>query len=220
MARPLSIFQDKSFEEHAAERVDIVARAHTAGVRAATDGFKLELRQAIVAAGLGQRLPNAVGSAVYPKGKNSIGAAGTVFARGARADLLLSVQAKGAVIRGKGGKYLAIPTRAAGRTVDGKPMTPAAWQTANNQDLHVARASSGALVLIAYRERLRRGRGGRYVGRERPAGFAVKNRQNYIVLFFLVRVATLRGRFDPDELARKWGDRVADLIARATPPDL
>ena len=56
-------------------------RAVTAGVRAATDGLKTELRRQIIGAGLGNRLANTWRGEVYPKGQPSIGAAGFVWSK-------------------------------------------------------------------------------------------------------------------------------------------
>jgi hypothetical protein len=86
-------------------------RAVTAGVRAATDGLKTELRRQITGAGLGNRLANAWRGEVDPKSGQSIGAAGDVCSK---ARGLVRLYAEGAVIRSKRGLFLAIPTLAAG----------------------------------------------------------------------------------------------------------
>ena len=55
--------------------------AVTTGVRDATEGLKGELRSQITGAGLGARLANTWRGEVYPKGRESLGAAGLVYSR-------------------------------------------------------------------------------------------------------------------------------------------
>jgi hypothetical protein len=93
-------------ELHSAER------AVTAGIREATDGLKTELRRQITSAGLGTRLTNTWRGEVYPKGRQSIAAAGFVWSK---APGIVRLYAQGAIIRSHRGLYLAIPTPAASR---------------------------------------------------------------------------------------------------------
>ena len=53
-------------------------RAVTLGVREATDGLKLSMRRQVTSAGLGQRMANTWRGDLYPRGQNSIRAAGMV----------------------------------------------------------------------------------------------------------------------------------------------
>ena len=101
-------------------------RAVTAGVRAATDGLKTELRRQIIGAGLGNRLANTWRGEVYPKGQPSIGAAGFVWSK---APGIVRLHAEGAVIRSKQGLFLAIPTPAVGKYGDARQkITPGSWE--------------------------------------------------------------------------------------------
>lgn len=70
-------------------------RAVTAGVGAATDGLKAELRGQITGAGLGTRLANTWRGEAYPKSGQSIGAAGYVWSK---APGLVRLYAEGAII--------------------------------------------------------------------------------------------------------------------------
>ena len=108
-------------ERMLADEVRIAEHAVTQSIREATDGLKTELRNQITGAGLGQRLANTWRGEVYPKGKQSIKAAGLVYSR---APEVVGAHDRGATIRSKDGFWLAIPLPAAGRGPRGKRMTP------------------------------------------------------------------------------------------------
>lgn len=214
----------ESFERWLGARVDVMAGAVRAGMLAAAEGLKLDLRAEIAKAGLGEKLGNAVGSEVYPKNaKGSLGAAGVVFSRGQRADLLLTVHSRGATIRGRSG-WLAIPTenvpRQGGRRGGGKPMTPVEVEAAYNQDLRFVpgRRGGGRAVGYLVLDNAVARRSGKGV-RAATKGRRHRNRQTAI-MFILVRQTTLRSRFRPELLAARWIARAPDLIDRALPTDI
>ena len=132
-------------------------RAVTAGVRAATDGLKTELRRQITGAGLGNRLANTWRGEVYPKSGQSIAAAGHVWSK---APKLVRLYAEGAVIRSKAGLFLAIPTPAAGRYGDARrKITPGAWERIHGLRLRFVYRRGSPSLLVADNARLtRRGR--------------------------------------------------------------
>lgn len=82
-------------------------RAVTLGVREATDGLKLSMRRQVTSAGLGQRMVNTWRGDLYPRGQNSIRAAGMVYTKASR---IMEGFESAAVIRSKDGWWLAIPT--------------------------------------------------------------------------------------------------------------
>ncbi|MGE0650259.1 MAG: DUF6441 family protein [Alphaproteobacteria bacterium] len=192
----------------------------TGGVRAATEGLKLDLRRAIAASGLGPRLGKAVGAQAYPKRGASLGAAGSVFARGKSAERVLTAFSEGATIRARaGGRFLAIPTEHVPRAGRGgrRPMTPFEVESHFNTDLEPVplRGGRGALLLVipvvkGSGQRFRRVRA-RRVGVGRTSGF--------VPMFVLVPHVHLRKRFDAARLARKWAARVPELIERALPSE-
>ena len=97
-----------------------IERAVPDGVKAAGDGLKGSLRKQVVAAGLGARLSRTWRGKTYVnKGHD---AASFVWSKAPQIALAFD---KGAVIKGKGGRWLAIPTPAAPkRGVGGKRITP------------------------------------------------------------------------------------------------
>jgi len=94
-----------------------IERAVPDGVKAAGDGLKGSLRKQVVGAGLGARLSRSWRGKTYPnKGHD---AASVVWSK---APQIIRAFNEGAVIKGKGGRWLAIPTPAAPkRGVGGKP---------------------------------------------------------------------------------------------------
>lgn len=177
---------------------DTQARAVTIAVRAATNGMKVGVRGGIIRAGLGTRLANAVGSKVYPANGASLSAAGLVFPRGPLAERILGAFAEGVSIAAKGKRFLAIPTRHAGRAGRGRRPSPEEIRSQGVKLRLVPARTPGHFLLM-----------GDLPSRTR------KDRS--VVFFVLVPLVRLRKRLDGAALARRWSDAVPDLIERAMP---
>ena len=187
-----------------------LALAVTAGVTAATEGLKTELRAEVERAGLGDRLPRAVRSQIYPSGRASLQAAGLVHPNGKGAAKLFDLFTEGAVIRGKQGFYLAIPTEAAGK-FRGQKMSPALWEQRHGIALRFVYRRGQPSLLVAD-PHARAGSSPRPRPRRRGVG-----RQTTLVIFLLVPQVTIRPRLRPEPLALRWAERIPSLIARALP---
>lgn len=212
------------FDEWVGARRRIAAKAVTAAVKAATEGLKLSFRQQIHAALMsrtGQDPGNMIGSAVYPKGRASLGPAGEVFARGPSAERILRAHTDGAVIRGRSGNLLAIPTEnvplvsfARGSR---REATPVEVEAKFNRELRFVPLRGGlarGLLVMDELARRKSGVGFRQASKRRRAqGRPVES----IVMFVLVAGVTLRKRLTPDALAAQWLERVPGLIERALP---
>ena len=209
-----------AFEQWAAENIVIAAIAVTDGIKAGTEGLKTDLRRAVIEGGLGEKLPNAIRSEVYPKNKASLDAAGWIFTKGVRTRQILEAYAGGAIIRGKGKRFLAIPTEA------GKGLVKArggAGFLSSSYGLGIptrvvvppkGAAKRGVLWIVAD---LRKGRGKRG-GYRKPTAAAVKRRDvEEVVLFILVPQVEVKRRINIDGLAEQWAARVPGLIERALP---
>ena len=185
--------------------------AVTAGIREATNGLKLDLRQQIVGVGLGQRLANTWRSEIYPKGQNSIRAAGLVFSK---APNIVRAYADGAVIRSRHGFFLAIPTPAAGKYGDGKQkMNPGLWERMHGARLKFVYRRRGPSLLVAESLRARTGKRGGFAKASAPAlrtgrGLAT------VPMFILVPQVTIRKRLDVDGAANKWLAALPGLVVR------
>ncbi len=190
-----------------------IERAVPDGVEAAGDGLKGSLRKQVVAAGLGARLSRTWRGRVYKnKGHD---AASFVWSKAPQIALAFD---KGAVIKGKGGNWLAIPTAAAPkRGVGGKRITPATFPTARHGPLRMVRRSgrSALLVVDGVRMSAKTGRVGRQAkGGERNKSGSFKQGIATVVMFVLVPRVKLRKRLNVARAAESWSRRLPRLIGR------
>lgn len=190
------------------------AAALTAGMRDATTGLKEDLRADVTKARLGQRLANTWRGQTFPKTGNSLTPAAYVYTN---APKLVDAYDRGVQIRAKGGKYLAIPTPAAGvrRTSTRKgaqALTPAVWERETGIKLRFVPTRSGGMLIAdgAYR---RQDRSYRNRKNFRPIKEPkLPGEKSYIVYFILVREAKVGKRLDVDGVAKRWADRVPELV--------
>ena len=117
-----------------------IERAVPDGVRAAGDGLKGSLPKQVVAAGLGARLSRSWrGRTFANKGHD---AASLVWSKAAQ---IVRAFEEGAMIKGKGGTWLAIPTPAVPkRGVGGKRITPTTFPIGRHGPLRMVRRSGGS----------------------------------------------------------------------------
>ena len=208
---------------------DDLAAAVTAGVRESTEQLKADVREE-TQVGLpgGNRLPKAWRSRVFPASGDSVDAAGWVQVRGSAAKLIDAFQ-RGVTIRADGGRWLAVPTREAGRfgmkvgaggfgaTVNSRGarerVTPAGFERRSGLKLRFVPGSGNRAFLVVDQAQLTRGiatpyrakgRGSRLYG---PAG-------QTIVVFILVPQVTLKKRIDLDAVAERAGARTPGLIVK------
>lgn len=204
------------FERFIGAAVDDLGAAVAAAVGAATDGLKADLRAQVEAAGLGPRFAKMLRGDVFPRGgRPSLSAAGEVRPSGRRAEMLFATYSQGAVIRGRAGNWLAIPTpnvpmqRGRGRGV-ARRMTPVEVEAAFDRELRFAFGRRpGTAVLIMDDAVRSRSKAGGY--RPRTAGRRAR-RVESVVMFVLVRAVTVRRRLSPEQVVEKWAGAVPALI--------
>ena len=204
---------DGSFKEAMTAEARRAARAVTAGVGEATLGLKSELRRQITGAGLGERLARTWRSEVYPKGRQSIGAAGYVWSK---APGLIHIYDQGTVIRSQRGLYLAIPTPAAGKYGDArKKITPGDWERIHGMRLQFVYRPNGPSLLVANNARLTaRGRVVANIGRRGGDPFTRLAGRTTVPVFILVPQVTVRKRLDVGGAAQKWVRMLPQLVLR------
>ncbi len=190
-----------------------IERAVPDGVKAAGDGLKGSLRKQVVAAALGARLSRTWRGRVYKnKGHD---AASLVWSKAAQ---IVRAFDEGAVIKGKGGRWLAIPTPAAPkRGVGGKRITPATFPTGRHGPLRMIRRSgrSALLVVDGVRVSAQTGRVGRQAkggGRNKSGGY--KQGIATVAMFVLVPRVKLKKRLNVARAAESWTRRLPRLIGR------
>lgn len=215
-----------NLEKMMREELDSSRGAVTRGVSKATEGLKLAWRGEIVAAGLSTRLSNTVRGEVYPKGRESRGAAGLVFVKPGKpgrwgsAVAILTNLSKGAVIRARNARFLAIPTenvpRKRGRGNGGR-MTPTEVEDLYNRDLVlVKRPGRPALLIMPGLVASRSGKTFRAATSERAkrdvARTGAARGEVSVVMFVLVPQVTIARRIDFDRAGREWADKLPALI--------
>ena len=190
-----------------------IERAVPGGVKAAGDGLKGSLRKQVLAAGLGARLSRTWRGKTYVnKGHDP---ASMVYSKAAQ---IVRAFDEGAVIKGKGGKWLAIPTPAAPkRGVGGKRITPAMFPTARHGPLRFVprRGRTALLVVDGVRVSAQTGRVGRQAkggGRTKSGGY--RQGISTVAMFVLVRQVRLRKRLNVARAAESWTRRLPALILR------
>jgi len=205
----------RGIEGFATDCISDLAVAVTAGVKAAADGMKTDLRAMIESAGLGERLPNAIRTEVYPKGRPSIHAAAFIYPRGKGAQTILEAFSQGVTIRSNSGRFLAVPTPEAGAGRFGTRLTPELWEQRTGIRLKFIYRRGGPSLLVADL----RARAGKRGGFATPSARAGKTGRGLttVPIFILLPQVTLAKRLNPKEVARRWSDRVPELIRRGLP---
>ncbi|MER2520950.1 MAG: DUF6441 family protein [Bdellovibrionales bacterium] len=189
-----------------AAEVKAAEQAVMSGVKQATGGLKLELRSQVTNAGLGDRLSKTWRGEIYPKGQQSVNAAGYVWSK---APQIISAFAEGVTIRSKHGRFLAIPTQYVIRRQN-KRLTPADFAEAGIPLRYVPPQGArhvGLLVVDNFRVTSK--------GKARVASpTALKTGRGLatIVMFILIPQASLKKRFDIDSAAGKWNDALPRLV--------
>lgn len=116
---------------------DVTTAAVDAVTREVKDSWRAQVRGA-----LGGRLAGAVRGVVYPNNTTSLNAAGLVYTN---APKIIAAHERGATIRSRHGRFLAIPTPAAGKGA----VTPGEWQFRNGRKLTFVPTGGGRAVLVA-----------------------------------------------------------------------
>ena len=134
-----------------AETEKDIERAVTSGMRDAADGLKQDLREDVVAAGLGERLSRTWRGKTFPEVGESAEAAAYVWSR---APKIVDAFDRGVVIRSARGLFLAIPTAAAGksgRSAVGsrEKITPEGWQRRTGLKLRFVYRRGRPSLLVA-----------------------------------------------------------------------
>lgn len=194
-----------------AETEKDIERAVTSGMRDAADGLKQDLREDVVAAGLGRRLSRTWRGKTFPEVGVSAEAAAYVWSR---APTIVDAFDRGVVIRSARGLFLAIPTAAAGksgRSAAGsrEKITLEGWQRRTGLKLRFIYRRGRPSLLVADDARIN------------ARGLAARNRrktgQASVIVFILVPQVSLKKRLDVESAAAAQAARVPLLIARHWP---
>lgn len=200
--------QPRDLGKALAETEKDIERAVTSGMRDAADGLKQDLRDDVVAAGLGERLARTWRGKTFPEAGESLEAAAYVWSK---APKIIDAFDRGVTIRSRDGFWLAIPTAAAGPRGIGASgrsarITPGGWERRTGLRLRFVYRRGQPSLLVAD--------GARLNSKGRAAANRRKTGQASVIVFILVPQVTLKKRLDIDAAARAWAGRVPGLIAR------
>ncbi|WP_373354074.1 DUF6441 family protein [Pseudoroseicyclus sp. CXY001] len=162
----------------------------------------------------GERLPNSVQGATYPRGDISVNAAAMVWVKSPK---VIAAHEQGGTIVSSGGAWLAIPTDAAGLGSRGKRMTPAMWERMHRVPLRFVYRPGRASLLVANDARLKKsGIAKRKLGRRRKTDGILTGAQT-VPIFILVPSVQLRKRLNLAEDAQVVASQLAADIAANWP---
>jgi hypothetical protein len=208
--------------EHMARETAITEAGVTSAVAKAAEGLKGDLRSHVKAAGLGEKLANSIRSAVYPKGRTSIEAAGLVWTK---APNILEGYELGATLRAKTKRLLAIPTADTPKKRNGQALSPDEVEKRFNRKLRFipadasfstpsirAAAVVGYLVLDNLRIRRSSGRWRNASQREINAKNAKARGLSIVIMFTLTAQVKLRKRLDIRGHGEAWAARLPAML--------
>lgn len=182
------------------------ARSVTVGTSRTVETVKNALRAETMAAFGSDRMAKTWRGEVWPKGKQSLGAAGVIFSK---APHIIEAFSKTTTIRSKSGFFLAIPSpeALAMRGSRGERPTPDVVERRMGIKLQfVYRAGTSSLLVANLRVK-----GGKRGGFAAPA--ANSRRTASVVMFFLVPFVRLRQVFDMERTeARALDDLVRNIL--------
>ena len=199
-----------NLNEYMKQEVAAAEAAVAAGVKEVTNGVKLDLRQQVVSAGLGQGLANAWQAKFYPPSGPSIKAAGFVYSK-ARDDIIYAFD-YGVTIKSNKGFFLAIPTPSAPkRGTDGKRINPSNFPESGYGKLRFVYRPGKPSLLVVDDVSARTGKRGGF--RKASESAIAKGRGvTTVVMFILVPQVSLRKRLDIDAVVGKWQDSLGESI--------
>ncbi len=188
-----------------------------AAVAGATEYAKAKMRERIRERSSSPRLPNIIGSAVYPKDGLSYGPSGSIFPRGSKAALILEQMAEGATITAKGKKALAIPLHNQ-RGGDGKLRQPKDFPTL----VFIPSRQRGGVTVGVLALPSSKTRRGLLDAKSRKAQ-AAKSRarvqggigDGFIAMFVLVRTIRIPRVFDADAILKEAVAQMPGLFESA-----
>lgn len=203
-------------------------RAVTRGVRSETDRLKRDLREQVVSAfgTRGRGIANAWRSRVFPEAGESLNAAGLVWSK---VPTIIHAFEHGALIRARGGRFLAIPTgfnAPQGRRGRGMRVTPQQMVASRQAFLRPFKSGRGFVWCLPVRRGERVGRrrapliagGLAAVATARRRGAAAWQaellRQGFVPMFLLVPQVQLTRRLDVRGAADRALARLPAAIVR------
>lgn len=189
---------------------ELIARAVTEAAKMTGKQVQGRYREALVRAGLGNKLPRTIRTRTYPQNGASIEAATLIWSK---APHILAGLTTATTITGTGGNWLAIPTENAPKRLMRKRITPDIYEqrygAGRLQFVSLVPGRSG--MLVDNDLRVRGGKRGGYAPRTaRSRGEAVA-----VPMFWLVRQVKTRKVIDLAQLESDGRNTMQDNVASA-----
>ena len=204
-----------NLREYMAAEFKIAEKAVTLGIREATQGLKMSMRKQTTSRGLGPRMANTWRGNVYPKGQNSIRAAGLIYTK---AKKIMAGFEEATLIRSQKGWWLAIPTpNAPKRGVNGKRINPSNFPEHRYGKLRFVYRRNGPSLLVVDNARASYNRKtGAIRGFRKANDKAIKTGQGLttVVMFWLVPQVKLPKLITFELEAKRWVNKLPELILK------
>lgn len=189
-----------------------ILRAAKSTIADATKGLEREL-EGVTRGAVPGRLWRAWKSDVFPKGAGiARSPVGTVFVNGgARSRGAIDYFTKPGRITPRSGRFLAVPTPAAGSRGRARDLTPEQWERRTGAKLRfVYRRGKPSLLVLD--EAVLSGK--KQIGRLNSARRRASGRGNTtVVIFILIPQVAFANRVAIDPIARRWGGSIGDDFA-------
>ena len=209
---------DGDLKQYMKEEYQTAEHAVTLGIREATTGLKMAMRRQVHSSGLGGRMANTWRGDIYPRGKNSIRAAGLVYTKASK---IMAGFDEGTVIKSKDGWWLAIPTpNAPKRGMGGKRINPSNFPEHRYGKLRfVYRRNGPSLLVVENLQASYSRKTGDMRGFRKASQRNLKTGRNLstAVMFWLVPQVKLPKLIRFDEEAKRWYDKLPRLILKNWP---
>lgn len=203
------------------------ASAVKRGMAEATLETLEDVRRETAAAFHGNRLPKTWRARVFPERGDSLNASGWIETK---APKIIGPSSTGATIKARGGNWLAVPTREAGKfglrraanlgfggTINSRGakerITPGGFERRTGMKLRFVYLGPSRAMLVVDQAQLTRGTATPYRGRGRGSRLYGPEGRT-IVVFTLVPQVRMKKRLDLDAVASRGGDRAAAAIIR------
>ena len=188
-----------------------VRKSILTGVKETGLGLKQDLRRQVTHAGLGKRLAYSWRGEFYPN--KGLDAASYLYTK---APDIIRAWDKGAVIRARRSKWLAIPTdQAPKKGIDGKRLTPANFNESRYDKLRwVERKGNHPLLVV---DEVKLGKTGKVTRRQKQAHAKSGNYKKGIVtvvMFIMVKQVRLNKKLNVQKATKQWVDKLPELIFR------
>ncbi len=189
---------------------EFIERIAVSSTKEATNGLKKDLRADVVGGGLGARLARSWRSKFFNDGAG-IDVKGFVYSKAAE---IIESFDQGVLIKSRGGRYLAIPTKNAPKRINRRKPTPKLYRE-HKGELRFVKTGGGTAFLVADDRRASYSRKtGEFRGFRKASKTALKTGKGVttVVMFILIPTAKIPKKLDVQKTADEWGIKHINIL--------